>query len=196
MFTPRSTISLSDMKQLGDRGRIVSRGDFDRNDDIERQRLEEANLDLKLKLHRLESNTKLGVSRILDDKESFPSAFGAQSAVFLQQLDDKSVEIERRNQLLNRAKDAIEALQSELEKLRYDSETYAQNLNDQLKRAKKENDELNCRYHENSLSYESKMKFAENLITSQEQLRSQAEEKLVSISFLHSHINNASNSQL
>jgi hypothetical protein len=176
MFTPRSFNSLS-----SDRGRIVSRGDFDRNDEIERQRLEEANLDLKLKLHRLEINTKLGASRISDDKESFPSTFGAQSAVFLQQLDDKSIEIEQRNQLLIRAKDAIEALQSELEKLRYDSETYAQTLNDQLKRAKKDNDELNCRYHENSLGYESKMKIAENLITSQGQLRSQAEEKLVSI---------------
>lgn len=190
MFTPRSSNSVSDMKQLSDRGRIVTRGDFERNDETERQRLEEANLDLKMKLHRLESNTKLGASRILDGSESFPTAYGAQSAVFLQQLDDKSVEIEQRNQLLIRAKDAIEALQSELEKLRHDSETYAQNLSDQLKRAKKENDELNCRYHENSLGFESRMKIAENLITSQGQLRSQAEDKLVSTPFpyyLQSH---------
>lgn len=180
MNTPRSSNSHSDMKQLGDRGRIIFRGDFDRNDEVERQRLEEANLDLKMKLHRLESNTKVGVSRILDGNESFPSTSGAQSAVFLQQLEDKSIEIEHRNQLLGRAKDAIEALQTELEKLRYDSETYAQNLGDQLKRAKKENDELNCRYHESALSYESRMTIAENLITSQENLRSQADEKLVS----------------
>ena len=41
MFTPRSSNSVSDMKQLSDRGRIVTRGDFERNDETERQRLEE-----------------------------------------------------------------------------------------------------------------------------------------------------------
>ena len=156
-------------------GRIISRDPVNADLSNERLRLENANYDLKLKLHNLESNTRRGVSRIMDGIEIFPSS-DKQSAVFLQQLDEKSVELEQRNLLLVRAKYAIEALKTELE----NSQQQAHYSDEKLIRALSDNADINDRYNESIASFQSRMDVAENLIASKENLRSQAEDKLVS----------------
>lgn len=156
-------------------GRIISRDPVNADLSNERLRLENANYDLKLKLHHLESNTRRGVSRIMDGIEIFPSS-DKQSAVFLQQLDEKSVELEQRNLLLVRAKYAIEALKTELE----NSRQQAHYSDEKLIRALSDNADINDRYNESIASFQSRMDVAENLIASKENLRSQAEDKLVS----------------
>ena len=155
-------------------GRIVFRDPINSDHSNERLRLENANYDLKLKLHHLESNTKRGVSRIMDGIETFPSS-DKQSAVFLQQLDEKSLELDQRNLLLVRAKYAIEALKTELE----NSQQQAQYSDEKLIRALSDNADISNRYNEAIASFQSRMDVAENLIASKENLRSQAEEKLV-----------------
>ena len=160
-------------------GRIISRDHVNADFRNEQLRLENANYELKLKLHHLESNTKRGVSRIMDGIEIFPSS-DKQSAVFLQQLDEKSVELEQRNLLLVRAKHAIEALKTELE----NSQQQAHYTDEKLIRALSDNADINGRYNESIASFQSRMDVAENLIASKENLRSQAEDKLVSHSIL------------
>ena len=160
-------------------GRIISRDPLINDQTDQRLRLENANYDLKLKLHHLESNTKRGVSKILDGTEIFPSS-DKQSAVFLQQLDEKSLELEQRNLLLVRAKHAIEALKTELENAQQQAHYSAERLN----RALSDNADISDRYHESIASFQSRMGVAEDLIASKENLRSQAEEKLVSYSMI------------
>jgi hypothetical protein len=156
-------------------GRIISRDTASGDISNERLRLENANYDLKLKLHHLESNTKRGASRIMDGIEIFPSS-DKQSAVFLQQLDEKSIELEQRNLLLVRAKYAIEALKTELES----SQQQAHYSDEKLIRALSDNADISSRYNESVANFQSRMDVAENLIASKENLRSQAEDKLVS----------------
>ena len=151
------------------------------NEYTERRPLERADLDLKVKLHHLESNTMRGVTRMLDGSETFPSS-GAQSAVYLQQINELSVELEQRNQLLVRAKTAIEALKTELIKVRSESYAATRDFEVQLKQSRYDSDEMMGRYHTDVLSLESRITTAEDLITKKEILRSQAVKKLVSAS--------------
>ena len=170
-----------------------------REEQDERHRLEKSNFDLKMKLFYLESNTKRERSHgIFEDTEVFPpntsvqhplsqhstylqppSASIPHSSGFLYQLEEKSSELEQRNQLLVRAKQAIESLKSELEKLRIDSKERSDDLEAQLRAGKLENDEIIYKIHENSLAYESQITKATHLIANKEHLRAAAEEKLV-----------------
>ena len=88
---------------------------------------EKADLDLQLKLHHLENSTRRGVTRLLDGSEMFPSS-GAQSATYSQHIDELSIQLEQRNQLLVRAKTAIEALKTEVIKVRSESFTATRNF--------------------------------------------------------------------
>jgi hypothetical protein len=149
-----------------------------REEQEERQRLEKVNFDLKMKLFYQESSTKRSVSGQVDNLQSYPAIASSHSTEFMFQLEEKSFELEQRNILLVRAKQAIEALKIELEKQRVDSSRRVTDLDAQLKRLKVENDEFSYRNHENSLAYESRLFKADHMIASKELLRAATEEKI------------------
>jgi hypothetical protein len=149
-------------------------------DYVGRRPLEMADLDLKVKLHHLESNTKRGISRMSDGSETFPSS-GAQSAVFLHQIDQLSVELEQRNKLLLRAKNTIEALKTEVIRIRSEHLATTIDFEEQLKQSRNDNHELINRYHADVLALETRIAAAEDLVKQKEILKSEAEMKLVSV---------------
>lgn len=158
-----------------------------REEQEERLRLEKSNFDLKMKLFYLESNTKRERSQgTFDENEIFPpfppssSQHFSQSSSFIHQLEEKSSELEQRNQLLVRAKQAIEALKLELDKSRIDSKKHSDDLESQLRLGKLENDEVIYKLHENSMAFEAQMARATHAIAKNEHLREVMEEKLVS----------------
>lgn len=140
---------------------------------------EKADLDLQLKLHYLENSTRRGVTRMLDGSKMFPSS-EAQSAIYLQQIDELSIQLEQRNQLLVRAKTSIEALKTEVIKVRSESFTATRDFEDQLKESRHDYETMMGRYHTDVLCFESRISAAEDVITNKEILRFQAEKKLVS----------------
>jgi hypothetical protein len=149
-------------------------------DYVGRRPLEMADLDLKVKLHHLESNTKRGISRMSDGRETFPSS-GAQSAVFLHQIEQLSVELEQRNKLLLRAKNTIEALKTEVIRIRSEHLATTIDFEEQLKQSRHDNHELISRYNCDVLVLETRIEAAEDLIKQKEILKSEAEMKLVSV---------------
>lgn len=155
------------------------------NDDI--LHLEKANFDLKMKLFYLENSGGRDSSRVamLDGGgDTFPHVSRTQPTRLINILDEKSLELEQRNQLLIRAKLAIEALKQELEKLRVDSRKHSYDLEKQLRHSKLENDEISYKYHASALAFESEISKANSSIANKEHLRAAAEEKLVSYHML------------
>lgn len=117
---------------------------------------EKADLDLQLKLHHLESSTRRGVTRVLDGSEKFPSS-GAQSDTYVQQIDELSIQLEQRNQLLVRAKTAIEALKTEVIKVRSESFAATRDFEGQLKESRRDYETMMGRYHTDELCFESRV---------------------------------------
>ena len=161
-------------------GRSITEMSNIRDEQEERLRLEKANFDLKMKLFYLENNSRrVGSSGMMEESDSYPSSGNIPSDSLLHVLEEKSYELEQRNQLLVRAKLAIEALKIELEKCRVDGKRYSDEIDNELRISKIENDEISYKHHENALIFESQMIKANNIIAKKDQLRIVAEEKLV-----------------
>jgi hypothetical protein len=96
-------------------------------------------------------------------------------------MDEKSYELEQRNLLLVRAKQAIEALKMELERQRIESKRHTEDLDGELRRSKLENDEMSYKHHEKALNFESQISKADHIINNKEILRIAAEDKIVKL---------------
>ena len=153
--------------------------------------LEKVNFELKLKLLCLENSDRQdssGVAMIEDLIYSFPNTSSAQPTGFFNELRQKSLELEQRNQLLVRAKLAIEALKQELEMLRGDSRKHSYDLEEQLRHSRLENDDIIYKHHESALAFESQICKANESVTKLEYLKANADEKLVSHSLLKRNV--------
>ena len=153
--------------------------------------LEKANFDHKLKLscrENSEGRESSGVGMTEDVIDSFPYIASSQTTGSFNELRQKSLQLEQRNQLLVRAKLAIVALKKELEKLRVDSKKHSYDLEEQLLHSRLKNDEFMYKHHESALAFESEMCKANDLVAEQEYLRASAEEKLVSHNLLNLYV--------
>ena len=149
-----------------------------REEQEDRQRLEKANFDLKMKVYYLEENLK----RYQDGEDNFDIRVEqARSEItsLKLQLEEKNTEVDQRNLLLIKAKSAIEALKSELERLRVESSGKS-DLEDRLKKLKQQNEDMETEYRAQISQLEAQLSTARQNLSTTGHDKTYAEDKLVS----------------
>lgn len=95
------------------------------------------------------------------------------------QLEEKNTEVDQRNLLLIKAKSAIEALKSELERLRVES-SGKNDLEERVKKLKQQNDDMEADYRAQISQLESQLSTARQNLSTTGHDKTYAEDKLVS----------------
>ena len=158
----------------------VLRDDLDALSNMERE-----NLNLKMKLFYLEhgATTKTIITSPQHPHQNHhrediegPSVQTIHD--FARRLEEKNLEVDQRNQLLARAKSAIEALKAELERSRLENKHRIEGLETQLRQVKLLNDEITYKYHEKVLDLEEKLEQKDKELLDKEKLRSQNQQTL------------------
>ena len=120
-------------------------------DDLEAlSNMERENLNLKMKLFYLEHTTAKVTSSPPHSNHQREDIEGPSVQTihdFARRLEEKNLEVDQRNQLLSRAKSAIEALKVELERSRMENKHRVEGLETQLRQVKLLNDEITYKYH-------------------------------------------------
>lgn len=171
--TPKSTPS-QERKSSNDGLHIM--GSL-RDEQEEKQKLEKSNFDLKMKVYYLEESLKR-----FQDGEHMTDVQSDHQRIEISklklQLEDKQVDLEQRNLLLIKSKNAIEALKTEIERLRNENDHH-QDLEDRIRRLKQLNDELEQDYRAQIAQLEQQLSSARQQIDSREIEKSSAEDKAV-----------------
>jgi Centrosomin N-terminal motif 1 len=149
-----------------DFGPSAQNGILVRDEQEDRQRLEKENFDLKMKMYYMESAMKRSGEA---SDGSAVSTLISTKIDFARQLEEKNFELDQRNQLLARAKNAIEALKGELEKQRVDGKRKKDELEEQLRYSRKANDELVLKYHEKAMALDEQLARANDVIMKKDQ---------------------------
>eukprot|EP01035_Chromulina_nebulosa_P026377 gene26377-34509_t len=165
----------------------------------DRQRiLEKNNLDLKMKIHNLEE----GLKRIQYENSAGQVTIGsnvhwgsavhgespsyafvndgvAQSEIFSLRLkmEEKQLELEQRNSLLAKAKNAIEVLKAELQRVK-DQRNYDSDLEDRYRKLQESSNEMELDYRERLMGLENELFNAKVLINSKDKELADTEQKL------------------
>ena len=151
-------------------------------DDLEAlSNMERENLNLKMKLFYLEHGATSKVTTSPHHNSSREDAEGPSVQTihdFARRLEEKNLEVDQRNQLLARAKSAIEALKVELERSRLESKHRVEGLETQLRQVKLLNDEITYKYHEKVLELEEKLEQKDKELIDKEKLRIQQQQTL------------------
>lgn len=148
-----------------------------REEHEEKQRLEKSNFDLKMKVYYLEENLK----RFQDGEHH-----GDVQTEHLKQevsklklvLEDKQVDLEQRNLLLIKSKNAIEALKIEIERLRNEN-LHQQDLEDRIRRLKQLNEDIESDYRAQITQLEQQVQAARQLADTKEFEKVTSEDKVV-----------------
>lgn len=111
-----------------------------REEQEEKSKLEKSNFDLKMKVYYLEESLKrYQDGEDMNDSQSINYRMEIDKLKLL--LEDKQVDLEQRNLLLMKSKNAIEALKTEIERLRQDNEHHYE-LEDRFRRLKQVNEDI------------------------------------------------------
>jgi uncharacterized protein (DUF3084 family) len=141
------------------------------------ENMERENINLKMKLFHLEQQMRASSSSSAAAMTTTATADDSVQTIhdFARRLEEKSLEVDQRNQLLSRAKSAIEALKGELERQRADAKVRTEELETQLRQVKLANDEITYKYHERVLDLEERLEGREKALAEAEQARAQAQ---------------------
>ena len=155
-----------------------------REEHEEKQRLEKSNFDLKMKVYYLEENLK----RYQDGEHAGDAQTEHQRLEIGKlklQLEDKQVDLEQRNLLLIKSKNAIEALKVEIERLRNEN-NHQQDLEDRIRRLKQLNEDIENDYRSQINQLEQQLVSARQLADSKEIEKATSEDKVVCLIY---HVN-------
>jgi DNA repair exonuclease SbcCD ATPase subunit len=148
-----------------------------REEHEEKQRLEKANFDLKMKVYYLEENLKR-----YQDGEHADDVQGEhlkqENSKLKLMLEDKQVDLEQRNLLLIKSKNAIEALKVEIERLRAEN-SHQQDLEDRIRRLKQLNEDIESDYTAQIAQLEQQVQSARQLADVKEFEKVSSEDKVV-----------------
>jgi len=132
-----------------------------REEHEEKQRLEKSNFDLTMTVYYLEENLK----RFQDGEHAGDLQAGQMKMEVNKlklQLEDKQVDLEQRNLLLIKSKNAIEALKLEIERLRNEN-SHQQDLEDRIRRLKQLNEDIENDYRAQIQQLEQQLQEARQL---------------------------------
>jgi len=153
-----------------------------RDEQEDKQRLEKSNFDLKMKVYYLEESLKR-----FQDGESMSDIQTDNQKVEISklklQLEDKQIDLEQRNLLLIKSKNAIEALKTEIERLRNENDHH-QDLEDRIRRLKQLNEDIEADYRGQITQLEQQLSSARQLVDSRTIEKATSEDKMVSVSLL------------
>jgi ribosomal protein L31E len=153
----------------------ISTGRFNlRSEEEERQTLEKANFDLKMKVFHLESNI-----RRLTNGDSFNSE-NMDIISLTNEVDQKNSELEHRNSLLVKAKSAIENLKEELAKHREIEKDRQDEVDQRVNMIKKSYEEVESRYRIQFSELENQLLEARMMLATKDHLQAESDERLVS----------------
>jgi chromosome segregation ATPase len=148
-----------------------------RDEQEDKQRLEKSNFDLKMKVYYLEESLKR-----YQDGEHMGDVQQEHHRIEINklklQLEEKHVDLEQRNLLLIKSKNAIEALKTEIGRLRTESE-HQQDLEDRVKRLKQLNDDVETDYRSQVQQLEQQLNAARKALDAKDIERATNEDKLV-----------------
>jgi DNA repair exonuclease SbcCD ATPase subunit len=148
-----------------------------REEHEEKQRLEKANFDLKMKVYYLEENLKrYQDGEHADDVQG--EHFKQENSKLKLKLEDKQVDLEQRNLLLIKSKNAIEALKVEIERLRAEN-SHQQDLEDRIRRLKQLNEDIESDYRAQIAQLEQQVQSARQLADAKEFEKVSSEDKAV-----------------
>lgn len=104
----------------------------------------------------------------------------AQSEIFSLRLkmEEKQLELEQRNSLLAKAKNAIEVLKAELQRVK-DQRNYDSDLEDRYRKLQESSNEMELDYRERLMGLENELFNAKVLINSKDKELADTEQKLV-----------------
>lgn len=111
---------------------------------------------------------------------SFVNDGVAQSEIFSLRLkmEEKQLELEQRNSLLAKAKNAIEVLKAELQRVK-DQRNYDSDLEDRYRKLQESSNEMELDYRERLMGLENELFNAKVLINSKDKELADTEQKLV-----------------
>lgn len=138
--------------------------------------MERENINLKMKLFHLEQQMRAPSTAATTTMAATADDSVQTIHDFARRLEEKSLEVDQRNQLLGRAKSAIEALKGELERQRADAKGRAEGLEAQLRQVKLANDEITYKYHERVLDLEERLEAREKALADVDKARAQAQQ--------------------
>ncbi|KAJ1425263.1 hypothetical protein B484DRAFT_397985 [Ochromonadaceae sp. CCMP2298] len=164
-----------------------------REEQEEKQRLEKQCFDLKMRIYYLEESLKR-----FQDGEQVHDAQSENLKVEVSKmrlkLEERAVDLEQRNLLLVKSKNAIDALKTELERLRAESDVHA-DLEERVHKMKSANDNLESDFNTQVGSLEEKLKSARRTVSSVEEERAKADERstqlVLSLEHVESHLRDA-----
>jgi hypothetical protein len=153
-----------------------------RDEQEEKQKLEKANFDLKMKVYYLEENLKR-----FHDGENMNDVQTDNQKVEISklklQLEDKQIDLEQRNLLLIKSKNAIEALKNEIERLRNENDHH-QDLEDRIRKLKLLNEDIETDYRGQIAQLEQQLGAARQLVDTKTIEKATSEDKAVHLDFL------------
>jgi len=152
-----------------------------RDEQEEKQRLEKANFDLKMKVYYLEESLKRfqdgeNMSDVQTDNQKI------EISKLKLQLEDKQIDLEQRNLLLIKSKNAIEALKTEIERLRNENDHH-HDLEDRIRRLKQLNEDIETDYRGQITQLEQQLSAARQMVDSKTIEKATSEDKMVSSCF-------------
>jgi chromosome segregation ATPase len=169
----------TDRKSVGDGASFM--GTL-REEQEEKQKLEKVNFDLKMKIYYLEESLK----RFQDGEQVHDvqtDHFKNEIHKLKLQLEEKQVDLEQRNLLLIKSKNAIESLKTEIERLRSECDHH-QDLEERVRRLKQLNDEVEADYRNQLSNLERQLSDARKLADTKDFERASTEDKVVSKCFI------------
>ena len=149
-----------------------------REEHEEKQRIEKSNFDLKMKVYYLEENLK----RYQDGEHATDvqsEHLKIEISKLKLQLEDKQVDLEQRNLLLIKSKNAIEALKTEIERLRIDN-NHQQDLEERIRRLKQLNEDIENDYRTQITQLEQQLQTTRQISDAKEIEKATSEDKAVS----------------
>lgn len=154
----------------------------------ERQKLEKNNFELKMKIYYLEESLK----RYQDGEQSNDlQSVNHQIEIekLKRQIDDKHIDLEQRNLLLMKSKNAIEALKIEVDRLRQDNE-HAHDLEDRVRKLNQLNKDVENTYLEKISDMEFQLLSLRKVIENKDKERTTVEERLNNTDLSNQHLEN------
>jgi Tfp pilus assembly protein PilN len=144
-----------------------------RQEEEDRQRLEKANFDLKMRVHYLENHLK----RATNGEQYDSTTIDIASLTY--QLDEKTAELEQRNMLLAKARVAIEGLKSELDKYRSDHKERQNEVEQRIQLIRGSYEKAEDRYKEQLSDLENQLLESRLESATKDHIRTELEERLV-----------------
>eukprot|EP01032_Pedospumella_encystans_P027948 gene27948-31570_t len=159
-----------------------------RDEQEEKQRLEKANFDLKMKVYYLEESLKRfqdgeNMSDVQTDNQKI------EISKLKLQLEDKQIDLEQRNLLLIKSKNAIEALKTEIERLRNENDHH-HDLEDRIRRLKQLNEDIETDYRGQITQLEQQLSAARQMVDSKTIEKATSEDKMSHLELSFEQVDN------